>query len=30
MSSLLSGSVLPLRPIAITAMVPSFDTQGMK
>ena len=28
MSSLLSGSALALRPSAITAMVPSFETQG--
>ena len=28
MSSLLSGSALALRPSAITAIVPSFETQG--
>ena len=30
MSSLLSGSVLALRPSAMTAIVPSFETQGTK
>jgi hypothetical protein len=30
MSSLLKGSVLAFRPSAITAIVPSFETHGMK
>jgi hypothetical protein len=30
MSSLFSGSPEDLRPTASTAVVPSFETQGMK
>ena len=30
MSSLLNGSAVARRPSAMTAMVPSFETQGTK